>query len=296
MSEQTTSPVSSPISVDWLAEHLDDPGLVVLDATTHLPIPKEGPYVPESGRATFDAEHIPGAHFAELLTDFADTEAPGPWTVPSSEVFAAAAGALGIGPGVTVVIYDQHSGFWATRLWWHLRLEGFDDVAVLDGGLTAWKAAGHPVTDRPSPAPRPAEFVARRRPELLRSTEQVRDAIDDERTVLVNVLDPATYRGVTSTYRRRGHVPSSINVPVSEITGPDGRLRPVEELRAFFDSHGLLDPAITPVTYCGGGIAATGTAHALALAGRDDVAVYDGSMTAWAADDDLPLVTGPAPR
>ena len=167
MSEQTTSPVSSPISVDWLAEHLDDPGLVVLDATTHLPIPKEGPYVPESGRATFDAEHIPGAHFAELLTDFADTEAPGPWTVPSSEVFAAAAGALGIGPGVTVVIYDQHSGFWATRLWWHLRLEGFDDVAVLDGGLTAWKAAGHPVTDRPSPAPRPAEFVARRRPELL---------------------------------------------------------------------------------------------------------------------------------
>ncbi|HLR97825.1 MAG TPA: sulfurtransferase [Jiangellaceae bacterium] len=284
-------------TVSWLAAHLDDPDLVVVDATTHLPIPDEGPYVPESGRATFDQEHIRGAQFAELLSDFADEEAADPWTVPSSQKFAESAGRLGIGDGKTVIVYDQSTGFWATRFWWHLRLEGFDDVHVLDGGLRAWKAAGQPVTAEPSPPPAPARFVPRRRPELLRSTEEVRQSVTDDRTVLVNVLDPATYRGETSTYRRRGHIPGSINLPVSEVTDPEtGTIKPVEELRALFDRHGLLDPAVTPVTYCGGGIAATGVAHALALAGRSDVAVYDGSMTAWAADDDLELVTGPEPR
>lgn len=164
---------------------------------------------------------------------------------PDSERFAAAAGALGIGDGVRVVVYDQHDGYWATRFWWHLRLEGFDD----------------------------------------------------DKIVLVNVLDAATYRGDSSTYPRPGHIPGSINLPVSEIRDPDtGTLRPVEELRALFDAAGLLDPGVTPVTYCGGGIAATGVAHALALAGRDDVAVYDGSLTAWTADPALPLVTGDSPR
>lgn len=288
---------TSTRSVSWLADHLVDPALVIIDSTTHLPIPDEGPYVPESGRSTFEAEHIPGAQFAELLTDFADEDASDSWTVPSSEKFAGSAGRLGIGQGKTVIVYDQSVGFWATRFWWHLRLEGFDDVHVLDGGLRAWKQAGHPVTDEASPVPEPVEFIARRRPELLRSTEQVRQSLGEERTVLVNVLDPATYRGETSTYRRRGHIPGSINLPVSEVTDAEtGTFKPVEELRSLFEQYGLLNPDITPATYCGGGIAATGEAHALALAGRDDVGVYDGSMTAWAADDDLELVTGSEPR
>lgn len=287
---------NNTVTVDWLAQHRTDDDVVVLDATNHLPIPKEGPYTPESGRATFEADHIPGAHFADLLVAFADTDARDPWTVPSLEKFAESAGQLGIGPDTTVVVYDQGPGFWATRMWWHLRLEGHDKVAVLDGGLPAWKAAGHLTTSEPSPAPQPAQFTARRRPELLRSTEQVLAGVDDPATVLVNVLDEETYRGERSTYRRRGHIPSSINVPVSAIYTPDGTLRPADELRTLFESHGLLDPDVTPVTYCGGGIAATGTAHALALAGRDDVGVYDGSMTAWAAEDDLPLVTGSEPR
>src|SRR5699024_7320906 len=122
--------------------------------------PGEGPSGPESGRATFDAAHIPGAQFAELLTDFADEDAPEPWTAAASEKFARSAGRLGIGPGKTVVVHDQSNGFWATRFWWHLRLEGFDDVRVLDGGLHAWRHAGHPVTAEPSPAPTPERFVA----------------------------------------------------------------------------------------------------------------------------------------
>lgn len=214
--------------------------------------------------------------------------------MPSSHQFAAAAGALGIGDGARVVVYDQLQGFWATRFWWHLRLEGFDDVTVLDGGLAAWKAAGQPVTDTVESAT-PRIFKGVRRPELLRSTREVAAALDDPSTVLVNVLDPATYRGETSTYARNGHIPGSINLPVSDVLDPaTGAFRTPVELRALFAEAGLLDEARTVVTYCGGGIAATGVAHALARAGRDDVAVYDGSLTAWAADPELPLVTGAA--
>ena len=282
------------VSVHWLAGHLHDSDVVVVDSTSHLSMPAEGPYRVGSGRSTYEAEHIPGAVFADLLDDFADTSAPAPWTVPSSEKFAASAGALGIGQGRRVVVYSQHSTMWATRLWWQLRLEGFDDAVVLDGGLEAWKAAGQPTTDEPS-VPSPTVFTPHRRPELLRSTEQVEGALGDDRTLLVHVLDPATYRGDQHTYARDGHIPGSINLPVSEVFDERGEFRPTDELRAIFDRAGLLDPGVTPVTYCGGGIAATGVAHALALVGREDTAVYDGSMTAWAADDSLPLVTGDEP-
>ena len=194
------------------------------------------------------------------------------------------------------MVYDQHDGFWATRFWWHLRYEGFDRVSVLDGGLPAWKAAGYEVTDV-VPEPTPRTFTGTRRPELIRSTEEVAANLDDAGTILVNVLDEATYRGEVDTYARRGHIPGSINLPVFGLKDPEtGKLRPVDELRAEFSEAGLLDEDKRVVTYCGGGIAATGVAHALALAGRDDVAIYDGSMTAWAGNPDLPLVTGDSPR
>lgn len=288
----------TPLSVSprWLHDHLNDDHLVVVDATNHLPVPTGGPYVPESGAQTYRAEHIPGALFVDLLGDFADPAAAEPWTAPNHERFAAAAGALGIGDGATVVVYDQHDGFWATRFWWHLRYEGFDQVTVLDGGLPAWKAAGFEITDV-VPEPTPRTFTGTRRPGLIRSTDEVAANLDDEGTVLVNVLDEATYRGEVDTYARRGHIPGSINLPVFTLRDPTtGALRPVEELRAEFENAGLLDTDKRVVTYCGGGIAATGVAHALALAGRDDVAIYDGSMTAWAGNPELPLVTGESPR
>lgn len=288
----------TPLSVSprWLHDYLNDENLVVVDATNHLPVPTDGPYVPESGAQTYRAEHIPGALFADLLGDFADPAAAEPWTAPDHERFAAAAGALGIGDGATVVVYDQHDGFWATRFWWHLRYEGFDQVTVLDGGLPAWEAAGFEVTDV-VPEPTPRTFTGTRRPGLIRSTDEIAANLDDEGTVLVNVLDEATYCGEVDTYARRGHIPGSISLPVFTLRDPaTGALRPVEELRAEFESAGLLDTDKRVVTYCGGGIAATGVAHALALAGRDDVAIYDGSMTAWAGKPELPLVTGGSPR
>ena len=289
-----TTPLT--VSPEWLHDHLGEADLVVVDATTHLTADADGTPRPVSGLETYRPEHIPGALFADLLGDFADPSSPLPATAPDHERFAAAASGLGIGDGATVVVYDQHEGFWATRFWWHLRFEGFDDVAVLDGGLPAWKAAGYEVTDEIA-VPTPRTFTGVRRPELIRSTEDVTAALDDENTILVNVLDEATYRGAVASYGRPGHIPGSINLPVARLRDPEtATLRPLEELRAEFEAAGLLDEDRTVVTYCGGGIAATGVAHALALAGREDVAVYDGSMTAWAGDPGLPLVTGDSPR
>ncbi len=284
-----------PIVVDgaWLQDRLDDPGLRLLDATTTLRLPPGGAPELASGRASYEREHLPGALFADLLVDLADPDGPQPITVPSSERFAQRMGALGVGDGTYVVVYDQFDPgldadryqFWAPRLWWHLRLEGFADVAVLDGGLGVWKQEGRPVTAAPSPGHPPADFAAARRPELLVSTEQVRAAIGDPDTVLINALPPEAFAA--------GHIPDSHSVPYATVVDPQtGRFRDIESTRAAFERLGALDPTRRPVTYCGGGIAATVAALGLARLGRDDVAVYDGSMTAWTADPDRPLEAG----
>ncbi|MFT4128078.1 MAG: rhodanese-like domain-containing protein [Gordonia sp. (in: high G+C Gram-positive bacteria)] len=292
----TAQSLPEVVDVAWLADHLHDPDLVLIDSTSHLEVPEDGPYTIESGAQTYRDEHIPGAHFADLLAEFADPDNAEPWTAADHDRFAAAAGALGIGDGAKVVVYSQHAPFWATRLWWQLRFEGFDDVAVLDGGLPAWKAGGGAVTAEPA-TPTPRKFTGVRRPELIRSTDDVAAALDDPDTLLVNVLGEEDYRGETTTYPRPGHIPGSVNFPVVRLVDPDtGKLRPIEDLRPEFADAGLLDSDRKVVTYCGGGIAATGIAWALAQAGVDDVGVYDGSLTAWTANPKLPLVTGPSPR
>jgi thiosulfate/3-mercaptopyruvate sulfurtransferase len=284
-----------PIVVDgaWLQERLDDPRLRLLDATTHLRFSTDGGVELRPGRESYEGEHIPGAVFADLMGDLADPDAPLPLTVPGSQRFAAAMGALGVADGTYVVVYDQfdagrgpeHYQFWAPRLWWHLRLEGFDAVAVLDGALGAWKDEGRPVTGAPSPGYPPADFTAARRPELLASTEAVQATIGDPDTVLINALSPEAFAAA--------RIPSSHNVFFGTLVDPaTGRFRDPEATRAAFAQLGALDPDRRPVTYCGGGIAASVAALALARLGREDVAVYDGSMTAWTADPERPVEAG----
>lgn len=284
-----------PLVVDgaWLQARLDDPQLRILDATTHLRLPTgDGEVTLTPGRESHEREHLPGAVFADLMGDLADPDAPRPITVPSSERFAQRMGALGVGEGTYVVVYDQYDStrgpenyqFWAPRLWWHLRLEGFDAVAVLDGGLGGWKAEGRPTTSAVVPHP-PATFVARRRPELLVGAADVERAIDDDATVLINALPPASYAAA--------RIPGSENVSFALLVDPEtGRWRSPEEIRPHFEAIGALDPERRPVTYCGGGIAASVAALALARVGRDDTAVYDGSMTEWTSDPARPVASG----
>lgn len=284
---------------DWLEARLDDPKIRILDATVHLKQPSgDGYYTLESGAESFAREHIPGAIFTDLLGALADPGAPHPMTVPPSATFAEKVGALGVSNDHTVVIYDQldvakgpgYYQFWAPRLWWHFRVEGFDNVVVLDGGLGKWKREGRPVTDAVASYPA-AHFEANRRPELLALADDVQGAIEDEQRVLINVLDDDTYHGRKLTYARPGRIPSSEHVFFGLLVDPEtGGYRKPEDVRSLFEKVGALDADKKPITYCGGGIAATVAALQLARLGREDVAVYDGSLTEWAADADRPLV------
>ncbi|GAB2847715.1 rhodanese-like domain-containing protein [Actinocorallia aurea] len=285
--------MSHPLLVDaaWLHEHLEDPAIRILDATTFLTQPEgDGYYDVESGRQAYEKAHVPGAVFADLLHDLADETAATTFTALPSAEFAARLGALGVGPGTHVVIYDQGPNIWATRLWWNLRYEGFDSISVLNGGLPAWIQAGNEVRSG-TESYEPATFEAARRPELYASKEDVLAAIDDPGTVLVNSLDRPTFTGARQTYARPGRIPSSTNVPFPELLDESGFKSP-ESVRPLFDSADALDTSKKVITYCGSGIAATGLAFHLAQLGRPDIAIYDGSLTEWSADPTLPLVTG----
>ncbi|MFN0146050.1 MAG: sulfurtransferase [Dehalococcoidia bacterium] len=283
------------VSTAWLAEHLADPALRVLDCTVFLRAP--GPeaarqaYVQESGRAAWAAGHIPGSAFADLTTDLSDPEARLPFTMPSAERFAAAMSALGVGPGTRVVTYDANLSMWAARVWWMLRAMGFDDAAVLDGGWKKWAGEGRPVSAEPARYPA-AAFVARPRPGLIASKDDVLAAIGEGGTCIVNALTEAQHTGASgATYGRAGHIASSVNVSARDLLDREsGAYLPPDVLRERFAAAGAT-AAGRVITYCGGGIAATSDALVLTLLGQENVAVYDGSLSEWARDPALPMET-----
>lgn len=276
------------VSTDWLADHLDDPDLRLLDATIFLSPPaREGEeWQVVTGAQAHAAGHIPGARYADLLNDLSQPE--GRFTRPDAGAFAAAAERLGIGDGTKVVVYDRAAAMWAARVWWLLRSFGFDDVAVLDGGFTAWEAEGRPVTSEPTgPAPA-ATFTATDRPELVADRDEVLAVVENGGACLVNALGAEDFTATeTDRYPRPGRIPGSLNVPAVGLLGDDGRFLPAETLRERF-ADVLARPG-RKVTYCGGGIAATSDALVLELLGERDVAVYDNSMAEWTADPALPL-------
>lgn len=286
----------SLIDATTLTARLDDPAVLILDATVVLDRPPQGgPYTPVSGRAAYEREHLPGAGFADLIDELADPSAPFPFALPAPQRFTANAGRLGIGEGVHVVAYAQDSPMWATRLWWLLRYFGFDDVSVLDGGLPAWRAARLPLTGAPAPPRAPQTFTARPRPELLaRRADVVAIVAAGGGTCLLNALPEKTFRGEgPSSYSRPGRIPTSASLPWTTLVDPaTNRFRPAFELAAQLDAAGALAAQTPVVAYCGGGISATVDVFALALAGRDDVRLYDGSLTEWTADPDLPVEVG----
>ncbi|MFI6461289.1 sulfurtransferase [Streptomyces sp. NPDC050538] len=292
----TTSLLPGPLVDDtWLAAHLDDPRLVVLDATALLPSPREdGDYRSASGHESWAERHLPGSRHADLTGDLSDHDAPYHFAVPSPEALAAALARLGVGEGSEVVSYDSGGGIWAARLWWMLRAIGVP-VAVLDGGLEAWEAAGRPLASgddtEPVPAVRPVTPVVR--PDLWAGIEDVAAVSRGERPgTLVCALPVGGYDGSAPTrYSRRGHIPASRSLPGRGLLDEFGRVLPAEELAAKVGA--VLDTDDSPVVlYCGGGISAAGAALALTLLGRTDVSVYDGSLEEWSKDPARPMELG----
>jgi thiosulfate/3-mercaptopyruvate sulfurtransferase len=280
------------VSSAELHDRLGDPEVRVLDATVLLQLHPDGSEVTiESGRRLFDEGHIPGAQLADLV-ELSDPERPAWFMLPAPERFADGMSRLGVGPRTHVVAYDAEDGIWAARLWWMLRVFGFDAASVLDGGLGAWRAASLPLSTETEDVP-PAGFEARYRPELVASRSDVEADMRSGGACLVNALRAELHRGdFPITPGKFGHIPGSVSIPHGDLVDPGtGLFLPEERIREHFASAGALDrPRV--VTYCGGGIAAAFDAFALALLGRDDVAVYDGSLVDWTSDPDLPLEVG----
>lgn len=279
-----------------LAAHLDHPAVRVFDATVYLRRQVEGgPYTVESGGDDYEESHIPGAAFADIPGRLSDPHSPFRFTLPFPERFAAEVGALGVGPGVHVVAYARESPMWATRLWWLLRYFGFDDTSVLDGGLVAWQAEGREVVAGRETYP-PATFEPKPRPELLATLSDVRAVVDagGAPACLVNALTPVAFSGLGPyAYSRPGRIPGSVSVPAGSLLDPaTNRFLDPEELKGRFAAAGAGPDDDRPlVAYCGGGISATVDLFALRLTGRDG-RLYDGSLTEWSADPDLPLEVG----
>ena len=212
--------------------------------------------------------------------------------LPSPEQFGDAMSNLGVGDGTRVVLYDSAINAWASRVWWMLRAFGFDDAAVLDGGWRSWTSDGRPTSMDPAPRHSPGIFSARARSGLFVGKNEVLSGIDRPEVCIVDALPGAMYRGERQDYARPGHIPRARNVPFGALVNLDThRYLPKDQLRAAFSTVLATEPGRV-ITYCGGAIAASSDAFVLNLLGVENVAIYDGSLSEWAADPTLPLVTG----
>lgn len=259
----------------------------MVDATVLFASGPFGGYVTGHERFLVDG-HLPGARFADLIEEFSEPGARFAFTRPSAETFSRAAGALGIGEGTSVVVYDAELSQWASRLWWLFRSFGHSAVAVLDGGFTKWRREGRPTESGHAPV-EPVPFPAREQPGFWADKREVEAVVASESdAALVCGLPRREFRGELSPRPRAGHIPGSVNVPPSALVDVESRVfLPTERLRAAYE--GVLGRRV--VAYCAGGIGSAANALALALLGVEDVAIYDGSLSEWVADPASALVS-----
>ncbi len=274
------------VSTEWLADHLDESEIVIVDGSWHLP--GQG----RDARAEYDAAHIPGAVFFDIDA-IADTANPLPHMLPSPEAFAAAAGALGIDERQRIVVYDSLGLSSAPRTWWTFRTMGARDVVLLDGGLPKWLAEGRPTDGKPAKRA-PRTFAPTFDSQAVHDLETVRDGLATGALQLVDARPRPRFLGEAPEPRawvRSGRIPGSLNVPSSALV-VDGRMVDPDAIAAAFASAGV-DPARPVVTSCGSGVNAAILTLALEMIGIRKSGLYDGSWTEWGGRDDTPVATGP---
>ena len=279
------------ISAKELMQQLNDPAVRIYDTSVLLLAAEQG-YTSQPGRERYLREHIPGAGFINLSEDWSDTRSPYNNTLPQIDALAVAIGRDGISNDNLVVLYSSSHLMWATRAWWLLRYAGHTNVKVLNGNLAAWLDAGLPV-ESGAKAYAAATFSPSERADVFVSTAEMVAGMEDG-VCTVNALSPALYEGTGEFYYgRRGHIPGSRSLYFSDLLENEFFL-PAEQLHQTLEARGMLSASRTLI-YCGGGIAATLEAFACALVGQENVGVYDGSMSEWAANEELPLTLGSKP-
>ncbi|MDB4198642.1 3-mercaptopyruvate sulfurtransferase [Ascidiaceihabitans sp.] len=276
------------VSTDWLAVHMKDPDLRILDASTYLP------GIDRDGRTEYDAVHIPGARFFDI-DDVSDGRSDLPHMVPPIEKFMSRVRAMGVGDGHQIVVYDGSGLFSAARVWWLFRLMGQDNIAVLDGGLPKWIAEGREVEDL-APVIRDRHMTVRFQNQMVRDVTQVSSASKLGTSQIVDARAAARFRGEAPEPReglRSGHIPNSRNVPFTDLLNDDKTMKTPDQTRAIFVSAGVnLKKPI--VTTCGSGVTAAVLGLALERMGHDMWSLYDGSWTEWGMFPTVPVATGEA--
>ncbi|MGI3211722.1 3-mercaptopyruvate sulfurtransferase [Roseovarius tibetensis] len=276
------------VSTDWLAAHLKDPDLRVLDATLFMPDEDR------NARPEYEVAHIPGARFFDI-DDVSDARSELPHMAPPVEKFMSRLRAMGVGDGHQVVVYDTKGLFSAARVWWLFRLMGQDNIAVLDGGFPKWQAEGRPVEDLP-PVVRDRHMTVRRQNHMVRDVTQVSSASKLGDHEILDARAAARFRGEAPEPReglRAGHIPGSRNVPYTALLNDDKTMKDPYALRAVFADAGV-DMSKPVITSCGSGVTAAVINLALERIGKNDHALYDGSWTEWGAFPTLPVATGEA--
>jgi thiosulfate/3-mercaptopyruvate sulfurtransferase len=288
----TPSPSDDPktlVSTDWLAQHLKDPDLRLLDASWHMP---------SSGRdakAEYDACHIPGARFFDIDA-ISDHRSDLPHMAPPVEKFISRMRAMGVGDGHQVVVYDSTGLFSAARVWWLFRLMGKIDVAVLDGGLPKWQAEGREVEDM-APVVRDRHITVQRQFGLVKDVTQVAHASKLGEAEIIDARAAPRFRGEVAEPRpglRAGHIPNSKSLPFGTLLNANGTMKGPADLKRAFTEAGV-DLSKPAITTCGSGVTAAILSLGLERIGHRQHALYDGSWSEWGMYPDLRVSTGDTP-
>ena len=285
----TPSPMDDPktlVSTQWLAAHLADPDLRVLDASWYLPD------VGRNAKAEYGAAHIPGARFFDI-DEISDQRSSLPHMAPPPEKFISRMRAMGVGDGHQVVIYDGSGLFSAARVWWTFRLMGKMDVAVLDGGFPKWQAEGRAVEDMP-PVMRDRHMTVQRQAGLVKDVTQVAHASKLGEAEVIDARSAPRFKGEVAEPRpglRAGHIPGAKNVPYGTLLNANGTMKSAADLKAVFQAAGV-DLGKPAITSCGSGITAAVLSLALERMGHRNHALYDGSWAEWGMYDDLQVAKG----
>lgn len=271
------------VTTDWLAQHLQDENLRIVDIRGKVLPATEPPPHYYTHRDDYLVSHIPGAVFVDWTTDIVEPGSPS-YDIANPQRYAGMMSQLGIGDDTLVVAYDDAQGMFAARMWWTLRYYGHDAVRVLDGGWQKWLAEGRPV-GADIPQSEAATFTPRVQSALCSTAADIRQ----QQPILLDVRSPQEFAGEASRANRKGRIPGSVNMPRKQMLREDGRLLELEQLRAKFQAAGLDLDQTGIVTYCNSGVSASFGLLALAQIGIDSARVYDGSWKDWANNPENPV-------